>query len=147
MTSTTSTAAPRPVLPGRGRRLLLPAVYAVGTAAFLGVAHVVDPNVPGQYPTCPWLLLTGTWCPGCGTLRASHALTEGDLATAFARNPFTVLALAAMAVGWVAYARRQWRGVPRTRAAPAWLLWALFWAILAFWVLRNVPGWTWLSPA
>jgi hypothetical protein len=31
--------------------------------------------------------------------------------------------------------------------APAWLLYALFWAVLAFWVARNVPGWTWLSPA
>jgi hypothetical protein len=32
-------------------------------------------------------------------------------------------------------------------AAPAWMLYGMFWVIMAFWVARNIPGWTWLSPA
>jgi hypothetical protein len=32
-------------------------------------------------------------------------------------------------------------------AAPAWVLYGLFWLIMAFWVARNIPGLTWLSPA
>jgi hypothetical protein len=27
------------------------------------------------------------------------------------------------------------------------VLYSVLGAILMFWVLRNVPGWTWLSPA
>jgi hypothetical protein len=122
-------------------------VYGLAAVAFVTVAAVIDPNEPGHYPTCPWLALTTTYCPGCGTLRATHALAEGDLATAMARNPATVIAAVALGFGYAAYLRRSWLGRPRTTAAPAWMLWALFWAILAFWVLRNVPGWSWLSPA
>lgn len=132
---------------GRGRRLLWPAAAAVTATGYALVAHVLDPNQPGNYLTCPWLLLTGTFCPGCGTLRATHALTEGNLLEALARNPLTVGAFLLMALGFARWTRRQWRGEQRTTAAPAWLLYALFWAIMAFWILRNVPGWSWLSPA
>ena len=132
---------------GRGRGRGWPAAAAVAATGYALVAHVVDPNQPGNYPTCPWLLLTGTFCPGCGTLRATHALTEGNVLEALARNPLTVGAFLLMALGFVRWTRRQWRGEQRMTAAPAWLLYALFWAIMAFWILRNVPGWSWLSPA
>ena len=132
---------------GRGRRRLWPAAAAVaGTGGARGAPGGV-PTQPGNYPTCPWLLLTGTFCPGCGTLRATHALTEGNVLEALARNPLTVGAFLLMALGFVRWTRRQWRGEQRMTAAPAWLLYALFWAIMAFWILRNVPGWSWLSPA
>lgn len=132
---------------GRGRRLLWPAAAGVAAAGYALVAHVVDPYQAGNYPTCPWLLLTGTFCPGCGTLRATHALTEGNLLEALQRNPLTVAAVVLMAMGFARWTRRQWKGEQRMTAAPAWLLYGLFWLIMAFWVARNIPGWTWLSPA
>src|SRR5690606_29528852 len=49
------------------------AVTVAGAAATLVVA-TVSPEEPGHYPTCPFLALTGAWCPGCGSLRALHAL-------------------------------------------------------------------------
>ncbi len=134
------------VLHGRGRRMLWPAVSAIGGLAFAAVVHSVDPNVEGHFPTCPWLALTGTWCIGCGTLRATHALTHGDLAGGLARNPLTVITSAVLMAAWMRWASRQWRGLPRVLLAPAWSLYALFWLLMAYWVLRNVPGWTWLSP-
>ena len=133
--------------PSRGRRLVGPGVSALGATAFVLAVHVVDPNEPGSYPTCPWLLITGTWCPGCGTLRATRALSEGDVGTALARNPVTVIAFVAIAVGFANWTFRMWTGRPKKRLAPAWVLYGIFAAIVAFWVLRNVPGWTWLSPA
>ncbi len=147
MTAVQATPPPRLDQPSRARRMVRPAAAALGATAFVLAVHVVDPNEPGSYPTCPWLLLTGTWCPGCGTLRATRALTEGDLGTALARNPVTVITFAAMLVGFANWTFRMWTGRPKKRLAPAWMLYALFWALLAFWVLRNVPGWTWLSPA
>jgi hypothetical protein len=76
-----------------------------------------------------------------------HDLAHGDLHGALDRNPLTVVAAAALLVAYVLWARRLWRGEPRRWAAPAWLLWALFGAVVLFGVLRNLPGWTWLSPA
>lgn len=147
MTTTLGQVASPLETSSRGRRLLVPGLSALGAAAFLTLAHVVDPNEPGTYPTCPWLALTGTFCPGCGTLRATHALTYGDVGTALARNPMTVLAYAVIFVGFLNFTVRMWTGRPKKRLAPAWVLYALFWGILAFWLLRNVPGLTWLSPA
>ena len=127
--------------------LRMPALASVGALAATAVVAVVDPNQPGHYPTCPFLALTGYYCPGCGSLRAIHDLAHGNLAGALGRNPFTVMVLVGLAVGWVVWARRLWRGLPRTWAAPPALLYGLLTLVLAFWALRNVPGWTWLSPA
>ncbi|MCA0335384.1 MAG: DUF2752 domain-containing protein [Actinobacteria bacterium] len=144
----TTSAPSHPADPavGRGRRLVLPAVSLAGAALFALSTHLVNPEVPGRWPTCPWLLLTGTYCPGCGTLRATHALTEGDLFTALQRNPLTVFSYVVLAIGFGRWVRRLWRGEPRELIAPAWSLYLLFWAILAFWVLRNVPGLGFLGP-
>ena len=151
MIPTSLTQFPTPLLAdssvGRGRRLFWPAVTAVGATGFVLVAHLVDPNQAGNYPTCPWLAVTGTFCPGCGTLRATHALSEGHVVEALQRNPLAVAAFVVMILGFARWTRRQWRGEVRMAAAPAWVLYGMFWVIMAFWVARNIPGWTWLSPA
>lgn len=122
------------------------AVLATGAAATAVVA-TVDPEQPGHYPTCPFLAMTGWWCPGCGSLRAVHALTQGDLVTAIDRNVLTVLAIPTLIVAWGAWLRRSITGRPRSpRAAPAAAIWALFGLVVAFWVLRNLPAGSWLAP-
>ena len=132
---------------GRRRALLSP--LAVAAAALAGAGYVanVDPNVGGHYPTCPFLAITGWYCPGCGALRAVHALGHGDVMTALARNPFAVVAFGYIAVTWLLWLRRTVTGRPARWLAPPWVLHGVLGAILAFWFLRNLPGWTWLSPA
>jgi hypothetical protein len=141
-------AHPAPSALAGGRRAVLPAL-GVAAAALIGAGFVtaVDPNAAGHYPTCPFLAVTGWYCPGCGALRAVHALGHGDLMMALARNPLTVVVVGYLAVTWVLWFRRSARGRPLRRLAPPWVLYGVLAAILAFWVLRNVPGWTWLSPA
>jgi hypothetical protein len=112
-----------------------------------GYVGAVDPNLAGHYPTCPFLAITGWYCPGCGALRAVHALAHGDLVTAMARNPLAVVAAGYFVVTWVLWFDRTLTGRPRRWLAPPWVLYGVLGAILTFWVLRNVPGWTWLSPA
>ena len=122
------------------------AVLAAGAAA-VAVVGAVDPEQPGHYPTCPFLSVTGWWCPGCGSLRALHALVHGDVGTAIDRNVLTVLAVPALLVAWGAWLRRSATGRPRARwAAPPAALGALLGTIVAFWVLRNLPAGSWLAP-
>jgi hypothetical protein len=141
-----SRAAPTALTGGR-RAVLLP--LGVGAVAMAGVAYVaaIDPNAAGHYPTCPFLAITGWYCPGCGALRAVHALAHGDLVTALARNPLVVVALGYVVLGWALWLHRAATGRARRWLAPPWVLYGVLGVILAFWVLRNVPGWTWLSPA
>ena len=131
-----------------GRRRVLPPL-GLGAVGLIGAGYVtvVDPNAAGHYPTCPFLAVTGWYCPGCGALRAMHALGHGDVITALARNPFAVVAFGYLAVTWLLWLRRTITGRPTRWLAPAWVLHGVLGLILAFWVLRNVPGWTWLSPA
>jgi len=132
---------------GAPHAVLLPLGVAAAALVATGYVATVDPNVAGHYPTCPFLAVTGWYCPGCGALRAVHALAHGDLMTALARNPFAVVAVGYAVVSWVLWLDRTARGRSRRWLAPPWVLYGVLAAILIFWVLRNLPGWTWLSPA
>ncbi len=98
------------------RREVLPT--AAVTAAAAGAATVlatVDPNQAGHYPGCPFLLVSGLYCPGCGSLRAVHDLLHADIADALARNPLAVVAVPFLlyALG-AAWARALGRRPPST---------------------------------
>ncbi|GAB3205922.1 DUF2752 domain-containing protein [Marinactinospora thermotolerans] len=124
-----------------------PLLVGVAGLAAATMVHFVDPNEPGHYPTCPWLMVTGTFCPGCGTMRCVHALTELDLVGALQMNVLTVALLPFLAVGYVRWLYRSFR--PSQRPArvlhPFWL-WVLLVAIVGFWILRNLPFAAFLAP-
>jgi hypothetical protein len=133
--------------PGRWpTRVTRPALVAASAVIAVAWVGSVDPNEPGHYPTCPFLAVTGWFCPGCGSLRALHALAHGDLRAALARNPLMVLTVPALLGWWVAWLVRSVRGRPRRWAAPAWTIWALLALVLAFGVARNLPGAAFLAP-
>jgi hypothetical protein len=114
-------------VPGRWGSRRLPARYS-------------SPSRAEFYPPCPFHTLTGLYCPGCGTCRALHELLHGHLAEAFGLNPVMVLLipfLGYMLLPYVAFAVAGKR-VPANSIPALWTRFAL-WAILAYWVLRNVP--------
>lgn len=119
----------------RGRRAQ--ALLALG--AFFLVLVVLaffDPRTAWFAPRCPSRLVTGLFCPGCGTGRALHALVHGDLASAFRLN---ALALAAVPVFLALAFRAALRPDRPLPVPPLWLRLALY-ALLAFFlVARNLP--------
>ena len=123
-----------------------PLGVAALAAAAVGVVAAVDPNEAGPYPTCPFLSLTGLACPGCGSLRAVHALAHGDVGAALSLNLLTVLAIVPLVVIWARWLVRTRTGVLRSTVAPAPLLWGLLVLVVAFGVLRNLPAVAWLAP-
>ena len=110
-----------------------------GALLVLGsVALVVrSPEHSGSYGFCPSLLV-GIACPGCGGLRGTASLLHGDIATAWAYNPFVVLGAPLMLfllVRWfvdAAQGREPWSPSAVTAGAVAG-------AVLVFGVVRNVP--------
>ncbi len=132
--------------PGRLVRAAGPLLGAAGALAAVAVVGAVDPNQPGHYPTCPFLAVTGWFCPGCGSLRALHALAHGDLREALARNPLMVVTVPALVLWWGAWLVRSVRARPRRWVAPAWTIWALLVVVVAYGVARNLPGAEFLAP-
>lgn len=107
------------------------AVFA-GALAYIGLA---DPHGPGFLaPPCPFLHLTGWWCPGCGGLRMTHDLLHGDLAAAATDNLFLLVGLPLLAA-WIVVRRR--RGEP---VMPAAAVVVLVVAAVTWTVVRNLPG-------
>jgi hypothetical protein len=139
-------ATTRGTVPG-WRRLLPHAAVASGVVAATAYVWAVDPNQAGHYPVCPTYALSGVYCPGCGMLRATHDLAHLDLAGAVSRNPLVVpIFLGAVAL-YVVWVRATWRGRTLRWDPPRWLPALLAVSVVAFTVARNVPGFTWLSPA
>lgn len=70
----------------------------VGAAA-IAVAARADPATIESGPViCPFRLLTGLPCPGCGLTRSWVYLLHGDTSAAMTANPFGVVALCATLV-------------------------------------------------
>ena len=126
----------------RWRRLVAPGLTAVGIAAAVTYVAAIDPNQPGHYPTCPTQWFLGIDCPGCGLLRGTHALCQGDLATALDNNILLLLVIPFAVIMWIRWVMRAWRGVtPAVTAHQAavrtrWTIGVMI-AVIAFGVIRN----------
>lgn len=131
---------------GRPAGLAAPVATALAALGAVAVVAAVDPSEPGHYPTCPLLTTTGLYCPGCGSLRAVHALAHGDVVSALGRNPLTTLAVPLLVVLWVRWLAGSVHGRADRRLPSAALVWTVGAVILAFGVARNVPGGAWLAP-
>lgn len=57
------------------------------------VFYMLDPARNYLVPKCPFKLLTGLSCPGCGFQRALHAFLHGNLKEAFSYNWFLIASL------------------------------------------------------
>lgn len=120
-------------------------VLAVSVVAYVGIK---DPNEAGHYPTCPFLALTGYYCPGCGSLRTIHAVAHLDLSTAMQLNLMTLFVMFPIAIfHYVRWTTERYLGRPirKNMVRPFWI-WALLVGLLAFWLLRNLEPFAFLAP-
>lgn len=97
---------------------------------------------PSEYiwfPKCPFRVATGLLCPGCGALRATHYLLNGQWGTAFRYQPLLVLSLPILAL---LTGKMFYENLRKTNVALPFELhfyWLLVIIICLFFVLRNVP--------
>jgi len=108
--------------------------------AAVPVLYRFNPLEVHFYPRCPLYVMTGIYCPGCGALRAGHALLHGHLLTALDYNALLVLAAPFLAYALAAQAILALTG----RRIPIHALSgreskAIMWLFIAFMLLRNVP--------
>jgi len=119
-------------------------LVAVGAACYL-----IDPAKQLAWLQCPVHMMTGFYCPGCGSLRATHALLIGDLQGALSYNLLTVILLPFLLFSAGSAVARS-AGIIRNQGRPAHPFWAwlCFSAIVGFGVIRNLPfeAFAWLRP-
>jgi len=69
-----------------------------------GILFFINPEKAIFFPRCPFHMLTGLYCPGCGSARALHHLLHADFARAFRYNPLIILLLPFLIYSYISYA-------------------------------------------
>ena len=67
-------------------KLLIGAAISLVLVAVVFLFYTFDPGNMPLFPKCPFLLVTGYECPGCGSQRAVHDLLHLDVKGAFSQN-------------------------------------------------------------
>ena len=117
---------------------MLAAMFLLGGAAIV-LLRVFDPAT-GVFPPCPVRYLTGLYCPGCGSLRAMHALLHGELGRAWAMNPLMMVMLPFILYGLISAAllELRGRGLPEV-VLPANCIRGFCAVVILYAVARNLP--------
>jgi hypothetical protein len=108
----------------------------------LGVIYYrFNPASYGFFPECPFHLLTGLDCPGCGSQRAFYFLLHGDIAGAAKENFLFVIAIPFLLIHFfykmksmVLQKDYRW-GIIYHPLTPK----VIFMLVIIFWVVRNIP--------
>jgi len=131
-----------PVAADRARQLMITGGLWLGLAAGATFLFFFNPASPANqfFPKCPFRLLTGFLCPGCGSTRAFYHLLHLHPVTAFKFNPLMVLTLPFIIYGILGFTRSALTGKPQRRVfIPPIYLWAWLVLLIFFWIFRNTP--------
>lgn len=107
-------------------------------AVLVGIYSCFNPEDYVFFPKCPFLLLTGLECPGCGSQRAIHSILHGDFIMALRYNallvvsiPFVLSLIASKTVKTKLPALHIYLHSPI-------IVWGYFIIVIAWWILRNM---------
>jgi hypothetical protein len=122
-------------------------IVLIATAVGMGaMVFFFNPSTHGFYPICLFHALTGLNCPGCGMTRALYAVLHGNLRLALKDNALFVLSCVALIMAGGRFLWQKANKRPVVFNLPSKFLWLVLAAAIVFAVIRNLPGFEWLSP-
>ena len=120
------------------QRLFVVSVILIG----LAVLYCFNPIDYLWMPKCPFKMITGLQCPGCGGLRATYALLHGHVKEALHYNYFLVYAgpyaFLFVVQRWMLSGRaKTWLG---NVIENKYLVWFYIITFLIWMIVRNILG-------
>lgn len=100
-----------------------------------------NPLDSSLFPKCPFLMLTGLKCPGCGSQRALHYLLNFQIVEAFKVNAFMVVSLPFLLLLTflsLTYHRSSRLLKWRDRLYGKRSIYIILAIIINFWIFRNI---------
>ncbi len=108
---------------------------------FLGLIllYAYPPDIYGFYPRCLWHEITGTYCPGCGSLRSFNALVKGDIFRVTDYNKAAIFYIPFLIYIFINihYISLTGKSLPTLKLNAA-MLYSLAGLIIVYWVIRNI---------
>lgn len=131
------------VPPARKKRL----AAAVGLALAAGLGYAAWVRATGLGVPCPFHMLTGLYCPGCGVTRCISALLQGNWQAALRSNAaIVVLAPFFVWLGWAAARSYLACGSIRLARRQNAAVYVAIAALVVFGIVRNLPAFWFLRP-
>lgn len=105
----------------------------------LSLYFIIDPSSTRLFPKCPFLSLTGLYCPGCGSQRAIHNLLNGNIIIGIRHNYLLILVFVVLCYQLIlfianSYFEKSFKNLFHKSSISKTILIL----VLAFWILRNL---------
>jgi hypothetical protein len=128
-------------LPSNNKLRILSGAYCALTVIGVASLAFLDPAETTFIPMCPCRLLTGLYCPGCGSLRAIHAMTRLRIDRALGYNPLLVFFVPLFIWFFAANLVTACWGPEKIKfSLPPAFAKSLLLIIVAYFVIRNIPA-------
>lgn len=118
-----------------------------GVGLFLIIASLIvfffNPTKTPLFPQCIFRKITGWYCPGCGSGRGFYQLIRGNFRKAWHLNPALILGLFLLSLMFLAElfsSRSRFFFILNRFFHSSIYAYSLFFAILVWWVVRNILG-------
>mgnify|MGYP002275104765 CR=1 FL=1 len=102
------------------------------------ISYCYNPCNYSIFPKCPFLLLTGLQCPGCGSQRAIHYLSHLDISKAFHYNALLVATLPVIVILSLAECYRCSRPDLYVKIHNKSYIWCYLIIVVLWWIIRNL---------
>ncbi|MBN1767488.1 MAG: DUF2752 domain-containing protein [Prolixibacteraceae bacterium] len=100
-----------------------------------------NPDDSHFFPKCPFKLITGYECPGCGSQRAVHHLLNMKIGSAIQANALLVFSIPYIIILFFAELLeskyRFFKRIYKTLFNPK-AIWVIFGIIIFWWIFRNL---------
>lgn len=124
-------------------RLAWPAAFLF----FIALIYITVHYLTGFSLPCMFHMITGLYCPGCGTGRMFFAILRLDFYAAFRANPYVFILIPIIAIYYIAEIRAYISGRQRKQSRPEKVFFViLLVGLILFGILRNIPYFSFLAP-
>ena len=117
--------------------------FIVGILVLLLVSlyYFFNPTVSNFFPKCPFYIMTGLFCPGCGSQRAIHDMMHLNIFEAINHNSLMFFTFT-FGIGLYLYSKKKFSDLIYHPKSPL----IIFGIIFLFGVLRNLDRFHFLAP-
>ena len=117
--------------------------FIVGILVLLLVSlyYFFNPTVSNFFPKCPFYIMTGLFCPGCGSQRAVHDMMHLNIFEAINHNALMFFTFT-FGIGLYLYSKKKFSDLIYHPKSPL----IIFGIIFLFGVLRNLDRFHFLAP-
>lgn len=106
----------------------------------LSLYFFIDPSTTAFFPKCPFLSLTGIYCPGCGSQRAIHHILQGHILTGIRHNYMFLLVIVVLSYQAIIFIiNKLGKKTYNNLLHKSKTTYTILVLVILFWIMRNIP--------